>query len=143
MALNDEAARRERMVARQIEARGVRDARVLQAMREVPRHAFVPAALAESAYDDRALPIAAGQTISQPYVVALMLEALALRPAPAHSARSGLGARSLRRRPRGAPRAGAPCVQQRDLRAHRAALSAPVPPACSHRAVRRALRGWG
>jgi protein-L-isoaspartate(D-aspartate) O-methyltransferase len=69
------------MVARQIEARGVRDARVLQAMREVPRHAFVPAALAESAYDDRALPIAAGQTISQPYVVALMLEALALRPA--------------------------------------------------------------
>jgi protein-L-isoaspartate(D-aspartate) O-methyltransferase len=81
MALNDEAARRERMVARQIEARGVRDARVLQAMREVPRHAFVPAALAESAYDDRALPIAAGQTISQPYVVALMLEALALRPA--------------------------------------------------------------
>jgi protein-L-isoaspartate(D-aspartate) O-methyltransferase len=81
MALNDEAARRERMVERQIEARGVRDARVLQAMREVPRHAFVPAALAESAYDDRALPIAAGQTISQPYVVALMLEALALRPA--------------------------------------------------------------
>lgn len=80
MALMDDAAKRARMVARQIEARGVRDARVLQAMREVPRHAFVPAARAESAYDDRALPIAAGQTISQPYVVALMLEALALRP---------------------------------------------------------------
>ncbi len=81
MALMDDAAKRARMVARQIEARDVRDARVLQAMREVPRHAFVPAALAESAYDDRALPIAAGQTISQPYVVALMLEALALRSA--------------------------------------------------------------
>ncbi|MBM4336653.1 MAG: protein-L-isoaspartate(D-aspartate) O-methyltransferase [Deltaproteobacteria bacterium] len=77
----DDASKRARMVARQIEARGVRDARVLQAMREVPRHVFVPAALAESACDDRALPIAAGQTISQPYVVALMLEALALRPA--------------------------------------------------------------
>jgi len=81
MALMDDASKRARMVARQIEARGVRDARVLQAMREVPRHVFVPAALAESACDDRALPIAAGQTISQPYVVALMLEALALRPA--------------------------------------------------------------
>ncbi len=71
---------REGMVATQIEARGVRDARVLQAMREVPRHEFVPAELADSAHDDRALPIGAGQTISQPYVVALMIEALAVLP---------------------------------------------------------------
>jgi protein-L-isoaspartate(D-aspartate) O-methyltransferase len=71
---------RERMVARQLEDRGVADARVLAAMREVPRHLFVSDELADSAYDDRALPIGGGQTISQPYVVALMLEALALRP---------------------------------------------------------------
>ena len=72
-------ARRERMVERQIAARGVRDERVLRAMREVPRHRFVPAQLASAAYDDRALPLACQQTISQPYVVALMIEALSLR----------------------------------------------------------------
>jgi protein-L-isoaspartate(D-aspartate) O-methyltransferase len=80
VALSEFDALRERMVERQIAARGVRDARVLQALRDVPRHAFVPAELAAAAYDDRALPIAAGQTISQPYVVALMVEALSLTP---------------------------------------------------------------
>jgi protein-L-isoaspartate(D-aspartate) O-methyltransferase len=69
---------RERMVERQIRARGVRDARVLQAMRAVPREAFLPPELADLAYDDRPLPIEAGQTISQPYVVAVMIEALRL-----------------------------------------------------------------
>jgi len=72
------ARRRERMVARQLEARGIADPRVLAAIREVPRHSFVSPDQVELAYDDRALPIARGQTISQPYVVALMLEALAL-----------------------------------------------------------------
>jgi len=71
---------RERMVAGQIAARGVRDPRVLAAMAAVPREWFVPAELAAHAYDDSPLPIAAGQTISQPYIVALMTEALALHP---------------------------------------------------------------
>lgn len=73
------AQRRERMVVRHLEARGIRDARVLAAMRAVPRHAFVSPDQVDLAYDDRALPIAPGQTLSQPYVVALMLEALAVR----------------------------------------------------------------
>lgn len=79
--MNEEQAAklRDRMVARQLEERGIADARVLAAMREVPRHAFVSAEDADSAYEDRALPIASGQTLSQPYVVALMLEALAVR----------------------------------------------------------------
>jgi len=68
---------RERMVSEQLVARGVRDARVLAAMREVPRHAFVDAALAPQAYRDRPLPIGHGQTISQPYMVGLMSAALA------------------------------------------------------------------
>jgi len=67
------------MVARQIEGRGVRDARTLAALRKVPRHLFVPAALAGDAYADHALPIGHDQTISQPYVVAFMTEALGLR----------------------------------------------------------------
>jgi protein-L-isoaspartate(D-aspartate) O-methyltransferase len=67
------------MVAEQIEARGVRDARTLAAMRKVPRHLFVPAALAREAYSDHPLPIGQGQTISQPYIVAFMTEALGLR----------------------------------------------------------------
>jgi protein-L-isoaspartate(D-aspartate) O-methyltransferase len=74
------AALRERMVDRQIESRGVRDEAVLSAMRKVPRERFVPEHLAELAYDDRPLPIGQGQTISQPYVVAAMTEALRLRP---------------------------------------------------------------
>ena len=68
---------RERMVATQIAGRGVRDARVLAAMRDVPRHRFVPEAVARDAYDDRPLPIGEGQTISQPYMVAAMTAALA------------------------------------------------------------------
>ena len=69
---------RERMVATQIEARGITDPLVLDAMRAVPRERFVPASMARFAYDDGPLPIGAGQTISQPYVVALMTQALEL-----------------------------------------------------------------
>jgi len=69
------------MVERQLKRRGVRDDAVLEAMRAVPREAFVDPAMQEWAYEDSALPIAAGQTISQPYVVALMLEAARPRPA--------------------------------------------------------------
>lgn len=68
------------MVRRQIEARGVSDARVLAAMRQVPRHRFVPASQRAHAYEDRPLPIGEGQTISQPYIVALMTELAALEP---------------------------------------------------------------
>jgi protein-L-isoaspartate(D-aspartate) O-methyltransferase len=66
---------RERMVARQIANRGVSNAEVIRAMREIPRELFVPERLREFAYDDTPLPIEAGQTISQPYVVALMIDA--------------------------------------------------------------------
>ena len=71
--------RRQRMVRKQIEARGVRDARVLEAMAEAPRHLFVRQHLRGQAYEDFALPIECGQTISQPYVVARMTELLDLR----------------------------------------------------------------
>jgi protein-L-isoaspartate(D-aspartate) O-methyltransferase len=74
------AEARARMVERQIARRGVADPRVLEAMRTVPREPFVPEHLRVEAYEDRALPIGEGQTISQPYVVALMLEALELSP---------------------------------------------------------------
>ncbi len=67
------------MVATQIEARGVKDERVLEAMRKVPRHLFVPAAYQDQAYDDHPLPIGYKQTISQPYIVAIMSEALKLQ----------------------------------------------------------------
>jgi protein-L-isoaspartate(D-aspartate) O-methyltransferase len=67
------------MVDSQIEARGVRDPRVLAAMRQVPRHEFVPEPWQHLAYSDRPLPIGYEQTISQPYIVALMSEALALK----------------------------------------------------------------
>jgi protein-L-isoaspartate(D-aspartate) O-methyltransferase len=70
---------RDGMVADQLVARGIRDPRVLDAMRRVPRHLFVPPEAAAWAYADRALPIAHGQAISQPYMVAVMTEALALR----------------------------------------------------------------
>jgi protein-L-isoaspartate(D-aspartate) O-methyltransferase len=66
------------MVDRQLRARGIADPRVLEAMRRVPRHRFVPAAWRSEAYADYPLPIGEGQTISQPYIVALMTEALAL-----------------------------------------------------------------
>lgn len=77
--MNDLAMRRRRMVAEQIYARGVRDERVLDAMEKVPREVFVPERFGMSAYDDSPLPIADGQTISQPYIVAYMIEALALK----------------------------------------------------------------
>jgi protein-L-isoaspartate(D-aspartate) O-methyltransferase len=77
----NEAARareREQMVAQQIAARGVRDERTLGAMRKVQRHLFVPPEVAGQAYADHPLPIGHGQTISQPYIVAFMTEALEL-----------------------------------------------------------------
>jgi len=72
-------AARERMVASQIISRGITDRNVLHAMKEVPRHIFVPKALASKAYADHPLPIGQGQTISQPYIVALMTESLKLK----------------------------------------------------------------
>jgi len=63
---------REVMIQRQLIRRGITDARVLAAMREVPRHLFVPDGSADQAYDDHPLPIGEGQTISQPYIVSLM-----------------------------------------------------------------------
>jgi protein-L-isoaspartate(D-aspartate) O-methyltransferase len=74
------AARRAQMVQRDIVARGVRDPRVLDAIGCVPRERFVPPELVEFAYGDRPLPIGSGQTISQPFIVALMTEALELGP---------------------------------------------------------------
>ena len=68
------------MLEKQIVSRGVKDPRVLEAMRVVPRHLFVPPTLAGRAYDDSALPIEEGQTISQPYIVALMTELLNTSP---------------------------------------------------------------
>jgi protein-L-isoaspartate(D-aspartate) O-methyltransferase len=76
----DLARARERMVDAQIARRGVRDARVLEAMRRVPREAFVESGFEEFAYEDGALPISEGQTISQPYIVALMIEGAELKP---------------------------------------------------------------
>ncbi len=69
------------MVRTQLAERGIRDSRVLDAMRRVPRHEFVPVSLQRGAYEDHPLPIGAGQTISQPYIVAAMLEHLALQSA--------------------------------------------------------------
>jgi protein-L-isoaspartate(D-aspartate) O-methyltransferase len=79
-AADDSRAARERMVREQIEDRGVRDQRVLEAMRTTPRHRFVPEADAAHAYGDYPLPIGEGQTISQPYIVALMTELARPRP---------------------------------------------------------------
>jgi protein-L-isoaspartate(D-aspartate) O-methyltransferase len=75
----DHARARRKMVDAQIRARGVRDPAVLAAMAKVPRHLFVPEALRAHAYADEPLPIGEGQTISQPYIVAYMTEALGLR----------------------------------------------------------------
>ncbi|HVK74342.1 MAG TPA: protein-L-isoaspartate(D-aspartate) O-methyltransferase [Kofleriaceae bacterium] len=82
MDLPEQHAReqRQRMVVDQLEARDVRDPRVLAAMAAVPRHAFVPPELLDQAYDDAPLPIGRGQTISQPYVVAAMTELAAIAP---------------------------------------------------------------
>ncbi len=74
------AAQREQMVKEQILQRGIRDPRVLEAMRKVPRHLFVPPGLQDRAYRDCPLPIGYGQTISQPYIVAFMTEAARLTP---------------------------------------------------------------
>lgn len=75
-----QAARRERMVAEQIVARGISNPRVIEAMKSVPRHRFVPADAADAAYEDSPLPIGHGQTISQPYIVAYMSEELRVEP---------------------------------------------------------------
>lgn len=75
-----DAERRTRMVETQIVARGVRDPRVLAAMRKVPRHRFVDDGQRAQAYEDHPLPIPGNQTISQPYIVALMTELLELKP---------------------------------------------------------------
>ncbi len=77
---NDRERERIRMVETQIAARGVANPRVLDAMRAVPRHLFVPPAYREAAYADSPLPIGQGQTISQPYIVALMTELLEVAP---------------------------------------------------------------
>jgi len=71
---------RQRMIDLQLRERGIRDERVLAAMSRVPRHEFAPGPYQDQAYEDHPLPIAEGQTISQPYIVALMLEALSLLP---------------------------------------------------------------
>src|SRR5688572_31293325 len=80
---NDEselARARQRMVTEQIEGRGIKSDRVLSALRAVPRHEFVPEPARHDAYGDHPLPIGHGQTISQPYIVAFMTQALDLRP---------------------------------------------------------------
>lgn len=76
---NDYEKQRQRMVDQQIKRRGIRDKNVLEAMSAVPRHRFVPSRVQASAYADSALPIGEGQTISQPYVVALMTEAAQIK----------------------------------------------------------------
>ena len=68
------------MVRDQLEARGIKDAAVLNAMAFIPRHRFVPMELQSKSYEDRALPIGRHESISQPYIVALMLEKLELKP---------------------------------------------------------------
>ena len=85
-----DAARRARMVETQIVSRGVRDPRVLDAMRKVPRHLFVEPGERAHAYEDHPLPIGGSQTISQPYIVALMTELLGL-PARARVLEIGTG----------------------------------------------------
>jgi protein-L-isoaspartate(D-aspartate) O-methyltransferase len=74
------ATLRQRMVQSQLRARGISDERVLTAMLDVPRHEFTPERYRDQAYEDHPLPIGEGQTISQPYIVASMLEALELHP---------------------------------------------------------------
>ncbi len=81
MALDFERER-ERMVVEQLEARGIHDSAVLAAIRNVPRHRFVAPALCRRAYDDTPLPIGERQTISQPYMVALMTEAIGVHRVP-------------------------------------------------------------
>jgi protein-L-isoaspartate(D-aspartate) O-methyltransferase len=82
-ASQDRQQEARQMIESQIRGRGVRDERVLEAMRRVPRHEFVPAEQQQVAYGDHALPIGYGQTISQPYIVGFMTEALMLRESDA------------------------------------------------------------
>lgn len=89
--MTDYAARRDRMIERDIVGRGIRDTGVIEAMRRVPREEFVPPTRRRVAYDDAPLPIGRGQTISQPYIVALMLEALALGDAARDEAALDVG----------------------------------------------------
>lgn len=77
--MKDYSVARRRMVEEQIVARGVTDARVIEAMLKVPRHKFVPSGMESQAYSDNPMPIGEGQTISQPYMVAMMSEALQLQ----------------------------------------------------------------
>ena len=79
-ARNRYADLREKMVDEQLRRRGVKDKRVLEVMRKVPRHLFVNSESMDHAYEDNAMPIQYGQTISQPYIVALMTELLELKP---------------------------------------------------------------
>lgn len=76
----DDYVLRQRMIEEQIKRRGVRDPATLKAMEIVPRHEFVPTLLKSSAYEDTPLPIGLGQTISQPYIVALMTQSANLKP---------------------------------------------------------------
>jgi protein-L-isoaspartate(D-aspartate) O-methyltransferase len=128
--VSDTSVLRENMVQYQIAARGVTNARVLDAMRAVPRDAFLPEALAEFAYDDNPLPIEEGQTISQPYIVALMIAAIQPRAADrvleigtgsgyaaAVLSRTGLHGRTAR----GAGRPGAAPLAGAGIRQHRSA----------------------
>jgi hypothetical protein len=80
MSISDPfSAKRNDMVRRDIESRGVSDVRVLESMNSVPRHLFVPDEMLYRSYDDSPLPIGEGQTISQPYIVALMAEAAKIK----------------------------------------------------------------
>lgn len=78
--MTDFAAEREAMVQRQIESRGIRDPKILEAFRAVPREEFLSGEYRDLAYGDHPLPIEAGQTISQPYIVALMIQAAEITP---------------------------------------------------------------
>ena len=80
MAMTDFAAEREAMVERQLKRRGISEPHILDAFLKVPREAFVSDELAHQAYGDHPLPIEAGQTISQPYIVALMIQAAGINP---------------------------------------------------------------
>jgi len=80
ITMTDYGAEREAMVERHLKRRGIAETRILDAFREVPREAFVSEEHAHLAYGDHPLPIEAGQTISQPYIVALMIEAAAIKP---------------------------------------------------------------
>jgi protein-L-isoaspartate(D-aspartate) O-methyltransferase len=78
--MRDNCHLRQLMVDQQLRPRGIRDPRLLEAFLRVPRHEFVPPEYALDAYEDHPLPIAQGQTISQPYIVAAMLEPLSIQP---------------------------------------------------------------